>query len=93
MAGPVGSAAAYMTGFYDDQPEAVACDAQSIWDIVPGALADLDSIVLVTAVGPPPRARLPRCSRQFCVERQLPWLLGPSSERELTERCECPDYH
>jgi len=25
-----------MTGFYDDQPEAVACDPQSIWDIVPG---------------------------------------------------------
>lgn len=36
FAGPVGSAAAYFTGLYDDQPEAVACDPNSIWDIVPG---------------------------------------------------------
>jgi hypothetical protein len=29
-------AAAYFTGFHDDQPEAVASDASAIWDIVPG---------------------------------------------------------
>ena len=37
FAGPVGAAAAYLLGLYDDQPEAAAVCGSSIWDIVPGA--------------------------------------------------------
>jgi hypothetical protein len=35
----VGGAVAYMVGLYNDQPEAVASDGNSIWDVVPGAWA------------------------------------------------------
>ncbi|GBF96748.1 hypothetical protein Rsub_09490, partial [Raphidocelis subcapitata] len=53
FAGPVGSAAAYFTGLYDDQPEAVACDPNSIWDIVPGDTAVHAILAAAAAVANP----------------------------------------
>ncbi|GBF97098.1 hypothetical protein Rsub_10109 [Raphidocelis subcapitata] len=36
FAGQVGGAVAYLVGLYNDQPEAVASDGGSVWDVVPG---------------------------------------------------------
>ena len=36
FAGLVGGAAAYLVGFYNDQPEAAATNGDSVWDVIPG---------------------------------------------------------
>jgi len=36
FAGQVGGALAYLVGLYNDQPEAVASNGASVWDVVPG---------------------------------------------------------
>ncbi|KAI8471567.1 MAG: male sterility protein-domain-containing protein [Monoraphidium minutum] len=60
-AGPVGMAAAYITGFHDDQPEAVASDAYAIWDIVPGDIC-VQAIIAAAAAVASPAARACICA-------------------------------
>ncbi|KIZ05743.1 hypothetical protein MNEG_2214 [Monoraphidium neglectum] len=68
-AGPVGMAAAYFTGFHDDQPEAVASDASAIWDIVPGDVC-VQAIIAAAAAVASAAARAHICApREECVGR------------------------
>ncbi|KAI8475868.1 MAG: male sterility protein-domain-containing protein [Monoraphidium minutum] len=53
FAGPVGAAAAYVVGLYDDQPEATAMAGSNVWDVIPGDCVAATVIAAAAAAAAP----------------------------------------